>query len=95
MVRVGVRTSRCSRRRPDSDLRVRPVGRSRCTISSTSLMCKSHPILGSRSSPDRAISNQVGIQCYVFRGFVAEAQACHIAFSCESLVAMDGNDVAG
>jgi len=68
---------------------------SRLIVSSTDSMRESHPIHGSRSSPDRVIPEPGWCSILWVGGWVAGVVAPHIAFSCEQLVAMDGNDVAG
>jgi len=60
LTRVGVRMSRCSGCKPMLSLMVRPLGSSRGMISSIGLRRTSRPTLGSRSSPDRAISELGG-----------------------------------
>jgi len=60
LMRVGVRISRCSCWRPVPSLRVRPLESSMGTMSSTGSRRASRPSLGSKSLPDKAMSESGG-----------------------------------
>jgi len=75
LIRVGVSMSRCSCRRSVPSLRVRPLGSSKSTVSSTCSRRASHPTLGSKSFPDKCQS-RVGTQCCLFGGWVVIDVGC-------------------
>jgi len=59
-IRMGVKISRCSYWRLVPNLRVRPLGRSKLIVLSTSSIRAPHPTLGSSSSPDKAMLESGG-----------------------------------
>ena len=59
-IRVGAKIVRCSCWRPVLNWRVRPLESSKLIMLSTGSIRASRPILGSRSSPDKAMLESGG-----------------------------------
>jgi len=59
-IRVGVKISCCSCWRSEPSLRVRPLGSSKLKVSSTGSIRVLRPTLGSRSSPNKVMSESGG-----------------------------------
>jgi len=89
--------ARSSEFKPVPSLIEWPLGSSRGEVSLTGSRRTSRPTLGSRSSLDRAMPDPGGRSIWLvgLLNWELWAQVGHVAFACQALVTMDGEDVIG